>query len=162
MEVLPIDEWKYLQQVSNASLYSENTRSRQIGAEPPGCDLQTSLCGCPDDLDPLVHSSDRQRRLVLLSRQSLSLPIRAIASNVDVPAVDGAIVPLGLDDVVVCDQHAADDGEDYEEDASARVLSGSRRRPLTGVEWSAVVVGEGHRHGVRHAAAGRGVAHAHA
>lgn len=74
-------------------------------------------------------------------------------------------MPLGFEDVVVCVQHAADDSKDDEEDASASVFSGSRRRPLAGEEWGAVVVGEGHGHGVRHAAAAagrRGVAHVHA
>jgi hypothetical protein len=85
------------------------------------------------------------------------------AGDVDVAAVYGAVMPLGFENVVVCEQHAADDSENDEEDASASVFSGSRRRPLAGEQWCAVVVGEGHGHGVRHAAAGRrGGAHIHA
>lgn len=88
------------------------------------------------------------------------------ASDVDVATVDGAIMPLGFEDVVVRVQHAADDSEDDEEDAGASVFSGSRRRPLVGEERCGVVVGEdhGHRHGMRHAAAagGRGGVHVHA
>ena len=81
----------------------------------------------------------------------------------DVSAVNSTIMPLGLNDVVVCDQHAADYGKNDEEDAGAGIASGCGRRPLAGEEWSAVVVGEGHGHGVRHAAAGRrGGAHIHA
>ena len=77
--------------------------------------------------------------------------------------MNGAIVPFGFENVVVCVQHAADDSENDEEDASAIVFSGGRGRPLAREEWCAVIIGEGHGHGVRHAAAGRrGGAHVHA
>jgi hypothetical protein len=100
-----IDEEVDLQQVSDTSLYSKDASPGQIGAESPGCDLQASVCRCPNDLDPLVHTSNSQGRLVVLftSRQSLPLSVDVIASDVDVPAVDGAIMPLGFDDVMVCD-----------------------------------------------------------
>ena len=152
---------KNLQQISNTSLYSEDTRSGKIGAESPGSDLQASLCRCPNDLNPLVHSSDSQRRLVTLLASWKSIGV--FASDVDVAAVDGAIMPLGLEDVVVRVQHAADDSEDDEEDASACVFSGSRGRPLAREEWCAVIIGEGHGQGMRHAAAvRRGGTHVHA
>jgi hypothetical protein len=142
-----------LQQVANTSLHSENTRPRQIRAKPPRSNLQASVCRCPDNLDLLVQASDSQSRLVVLlaSRQTLPLSIRVVARDVNIAAVDGTVVPLGLDDVVVCDQHAANDGEDDEEDASAGVLAGGGGRPLAREERRAMVVGEGHRH-----TAGRG------
>lgn len=155
---------KNLQQVSNTSLYSKDARSRQVGAESPRCDLHASVCRCPNDLDLLVQSPHSQSCLIILlaSGQPLPFTVAIVSGDVDVPAVNVAVVPLGLNDVVVCDQHAADNGEDNQEDAGASVASGGGRCPLAGEERRAVVVGEGHGHGVRHAAGGRGGPHVHA
>jgi hypothetical protein len=111
-------------------------------------------CRCPDNLDSLIQSSDGQGGLVVLfaGGKSLSLSVGVVvARDGDVASVDGAVVPLGLDDVSVRDKHATDDGQYDEEDACAGIASGCGWRPLGGEERCAVVVCEGHGHGVGHA-----------
>ena len=121
--------------------------------------MHARLCRCPDNLYFLVQSSDGQGGLVVLfaSGKCLSLSVGVVlARHGDVAAVHGAVVPLSLDDVVVRDEHATDDGQDDEEDACAGIASGGGWCPLDGEERCAVVVCEGHGHGVGHGHAAGG------
>lgn len=89
--------------------------------------MHACVCRCPDNLDLLVQSSDGQGGFVVLfaGGKCLSLSIGVvIARHGYVTSVHGAVVPLGLDDVVVRDKHATDDGQDDEEDASAGIAAG--------------------------------------
>jgi len=121
--------------------------------------MNAGMCRCPDDLYFLIQSSHGQSGLVVLFAGGKCLSLRVgvvVARHGDVAPVHSAVVPLGLDNVVVCDKHATDDGQDDQENASAGIASGCRWCPLGGEEWCAVVVCEGHGHRVRHAAAAGG------
>jgi len=75
--------------------------------------VNARVCRCPDNLYSLIQSSDGQGGLVVLfaGGECLSLSVGVVvARHGDVAPVHRAVVPLGLDNVVVRDKHATDDG----------------------------------------------------
>lgn len=120
------------------------------------------LPGRSQHSDILIQSSRCQRRVVALlvcccCRRSriivvvvVVVELACFSGSHDISAIDGFVMPLGLEHLAKGEEKSTDDAEDNEEDAGSGVCAGGSGRPCRGVEGGAVVGGEDHGHGVGH------------
>lgn len=125
------------------------------------------LTGRSQHSDVLIQSSRRQRRVVALlvccsGRERrivvvvvVVIELACFASSHDISAIDGFVMPPGLEQLAKGEEKSTDNAEDDEEDAGSGVCACGSGRPCGGVEGGAVVGGEDHGHGVGHGRHGR-------